>query len=182
MVFDGANLPQKQQEEATRKKRRQARTYMLSAYYVCSRACAPRPSLIACPPRFTYRMPTTLSLLPAAIRTQACTMQEKRARGVQLLRAGNRAAAQETFQGNMQPMHALPLALTSLLPLCFAQLCTRCYSACLLCSYTLPPRSEQLHAGAVDITPQIAHDLIVELRKEGVEIIVAPYEADAQVS
>jgi hypothetical protein len=28
-------------------------------------------------------------LFQVAIRTQACTMQEKRARGVQLLRAGN---------------------------------------------------------------------------------------------
>lgn len=35
---------------------------------------------------------------------------------------------------------------------------------------------------AVDITPQMAHSLIEELRKRGIEYIVAPYEADAQLA
>lgn len=35
---------------------------------------------------------------------------------------------------------------------------------------------------AVDITPLMAYSLIEELRKKGVEYIVAPYEADAQLA
>lgn len=35
---------------------------------------------------------------------------------------------------------------------------------------------------AVDVTPQMAHKCIKALRKLGVECIVAPYEADAQLA
>ena len=35
---------------------------------------------------------------------------------------------------------------------------------------------------AVDITPSMAHKLIVRLREMGVQCIVAPYEADAQLA
>ena len=35
---------------------------------------------------------------------------------------------------------------------------------------------------AIDISPDIAYRLIVELKKKGVECIVAPYEADAQLA
>jgi exonuclease-1 len=34
----------------------------------------------------------------------------------------------------------------------------------------------------VDISPDVAHCLIAELQKAGVEFIVAPYEADAQLA
>ena len=34
----------------------------------------------------------------------------------------------------------------------------------------------------VDVTPEMAHDLILELQKQGIEYIVAPYEADAQMA
>lgn len=34
---------------------------------------------------------------------------------------------------------------------------------------------------ATDITPQIAHDIILSLKKAGVKYVVAPYEADAQL-
>jgi hypothetical protein len=64
-------------------------------------------------------------------------------------------------------------------PACLYSLLLSC-NTCLmrsLCRWL----QRRLHTGAVDITPQIAHELIIELRKEGVEVIVAPYEADAQV-
>ena len=35
---------------------------------------------------------------------------------------------------------------------------------------------------AIDISPDIANRLIVELKKNGIQYIVAPYEADAQLA
>ena len=35
---------------------------------------------------------------------------------------------------------------------------------------------------AIDISPDIAYRLIVELKKKGIDYIVAPYEADAQLA
>jgi exonuclease-1 len=35
---------------------------------------------------------------------------------------------------------------------------------------------------SIDVTPDIAYRLIVELKKKGVQYIVAPYEADAQLA
>jgi exonuclease 1 len=35
---------------------------------------------------------------------------------------------------------------------------------------------------AIDISPDIAYRLIVELKKKGVQYVVAPYEADAQLA
>ena len=35
---------------------------------------------------------------------------------------------------------------------------------------------------AVDITPEIAHDLVIALKEKGIRFIVAPYEADAQMA
>ncbi|KAH6598374.1 hypothetical protein BASA50_003795 [Batrachochytrium salamandrivorans] len=60
--------------------------------------------------------------------------EETRAKGVELLRNGNRDKAQECFQ---------------------------------MC---------------VDVTPQMAHELIKKLRENNIEYIVAPYEADAQLT
>lgn len=37
------------------------------------------------------------------------------------------------------------------------------------------------YAESIDITPAIAHELIVQLKKIGVEYYVSPYEADAQL-
>ena len=34
----------------------------------------------------------------------------------------------------------------------------------------------------VDVTPKMARDVILELQKIGVEFVVAPYEADAQLA
>ncbi|KXS19721.1 PIN domain-like protein [Gonapodya prolifera JEL478] len=36
-------------------------------------------------------------------------------------------------------------------------------------------------AGAVDVTPQMAHEVIKELRRHGIKHVVAPFEADAQL-
>lgn len=35
---------------------------------------------------------------------------------------------------------------------------------------------------SIDITPDIAYRLIVELKKRNIQFIVAPYEADAQLA
>jgi len=35
---------------------------------------------------------------------------------------------------------------------------------------------------SIDITPDIAFRLIIELKKKNIEFIVAPYEADAQLA
>ena len=35
---------------------------------------------------------------------------------------------------------------------------------------------------AVDVTPEMAYKLIVKLREKNIECIVAPYEADAQLT
>lgn len=35
---------------------------------------------------------------------------------------------------------------------------------------------------AIDISPDIAYRLIVELKKKGIQYVVAPYEADAQLA
>lgn len=41
--------------------------------------------------------------------------------------------------------------------------------------------AREAFAKAVDITPQLAHDVILSLEKAGVKYLVAPYEADAQL-
>jgi len=35
---------------------------------------------------------------------------------------------------------------------------------------------------SVDVTPEMAHEFIKELRKKGIQYVVAPYEADAQLA
>ncbi|KAI9101265.1 PIN domain-like protein [Phlyctochytrium arcticum] len=43
-------------------------------------------------------------------------------------------------------------------------------------------KAMEVFQGCVDVTPRMAYELIKELRKAGVEYIVAPYEADAQIT
>ena len=45
-----------------------------------------------------------------------------------------------------------------------------------------PPAARDFYAKAVCATHEMAHQLIVELRKRNVEVLVAPYEADAQLA
>lgn len=40
----------------------------------------------------------------------------------------------------------------------------------------------RLYAMSIDITPQMAHTLILCLRQLNVQYVVAPYEADAQLA
>ena len=42
--------------------------------------------------------------------------------------------------------------------------------------------AKQHMSKAIDITPEMAYQLILQLRRERIEYIVAPYEADAQMA
>ena len=42
--------------------------------------------------------------------------------------------------------------------------------------------AKKWYAKAVDITPEVAQGLLEALRSEGIEFLVAPYEADAQLA
>ncbi|KAL9647878.1 hypothetical protein ABK040_008151 [Willaertia magna] len=43
-------------------------------------------------------------------------------------------------------------------------------------------KANECYKKAVDITPLMAHELILELKKNNIEYVVAPYEADAQLA